>query len=179
MSESIRPSVDGAAGDAGMGSASATGAPPPPPPPPPLQVSAVDREAMTVAMTIVPGVYSRNKMFAMFKDARVKAARRRSATLRGVARQLVSSEIANVEVSRGEDGACVLSYRVRAVRLARRVELSEVELACVAYVARRGGSRALEATERERTLIDAALARLASGLALSGLEGLASEPRRG
>ena len=131
---------------------------------------------MTVAMTIVPGVYSRNKLFAMFTDSRVRAAKRRAATLRGVARQLASKEIGSVEVARREDGACVLSYRIRAVRLARTIELSELELACVAYVARRGGSRALEATERERALIDTALARLAAGLHLSGLEGVASGP---
>src|SRR5689334_9612403 len=95
--------------------------------------SGVDREALVVVMTIAPGVYSRNKMFRLFEDARVRSARRRAATLRGVARQLATSNVADVMVARvaGGEGAVVLSYRIGAVRLVRRVELSAAEHACV------------------------------------------------
>jgi hypothetical protein len=132
---------------------------------------ALDRESLVVAMTVVPGVYSRNKMYRFFEDARVRSARRRAATLRGLCRQLASNAVTEVTVSRSEDGSVVvLTYRLGAVRLARRTELTEVEYAAVAYVAQRGGARALDVTEHERGLVDAALGRLADGLQLSGIE---------
>jgi hypothetical protein len=145
----------------------------------PLDAAKIDREALVVAMAVVPGVYSRNKMFKFFEDTRVRSARRRAAALRGAARHLASGAVCDVAVSDSECRGVVLSYRLGAVRLVRRLELSAVEYASVAYLARRGGSRALEATEKERALIDATLGRLAAGLNLSASETMVMEPPPG
>jgi len=139
-----------------------------------LSPSAIDREALTVGMTVVPGLYSRNKMFALFTDPDVRGARTRSATLRGVVRQLsgTSGPATRVEVVRGggTGRTCHLRYRLPSMRLDRRLELSETEVACVLYLVGRAGHTSLHASERDRALIDAALARLSMGLRLSGLE---------
>jgi len=136
--------------------------------------SAIDREALTVGMTVVPGLYSRNKMFTLFTDPDVRLARTRSATLRGVVRQLsgASGPATRIEVIRGGGSGrtCLLRYRIASIKLDRRLELSETEVACVTYLVGRAGHGSLRASERDRALIDAALARLSLGLRLSGLE---------
>lgn len=138
--------------------------------------SAFDREALTVAMAVVPGLYSRNKMFTLFTDPEVRLARTRASTLRGIVRHLAAScgdgEASGVELVRdgGLGRTCLLRYRIDEVRLARKVELSETEVACVLYLAGRAGVTSLRASERDRALIDVALARLAMGLCLSGIE---------
>jgi len=128
----------------------------------------VDRDAMTVAMAVVPGFYSRNKMYALYKDPSVLRARARAAILRGVARQLAGAngETAWVSLSRARGEGCILHYRVPRIHLERRVEMTELEGACVAYLVGRAGSSALESTDHDRALIDRALARLAAGLRL-------------
>jgi len=125
-----------------------------------------DRDALTVAMAVVPGFFSRNKMYALYKDPGVLRARARAALLRGVARQLAGAngETAWVSLSRACGEGCVLHYRVPKMHLERRVEMSELEGACVAYLVARAGASVLEATEHDRALIDRALARLAAGL---------------
>ncbi|WP_394828392.1 hypothetical protein [Pendulispora albinea] len=136
--------------------------------------SIIDREALTVGMAVVPGLYSRNKMFLLFTDPDVRLARSRSATLRGVVRQLsgASGTPSRVEIVRGGGSGrtCVLRYRIPSMKLDRRLELSETEIACVVYLAGRAGHASLHASERDRALIDAALARLSLGLRLRGLE---------
>src|SRR5207249_1844221 len=120
-----------------------------------------------------------NKMFHFFEDARVRAARRRASTLRGLARQLGTGSAIDVAVSVSASASAsgeevLLTYRIGEVRLARRVELSAAEYAAVAYVVRRAGSRVLDEARGaydaadERAHIDAALARLAVGLRLNG-----------
>ena len=136
--------------------------------------SAIDREALTIGMTVVPGLYSRNKMFLLFTDPEVRRARARSSTLRGVVRQLsgASGAVTRLEIIRGGGSGrtCVLRYRIASIKLDRRLELSETEVACVTYLSSRAGNANLRASERDRALIDASLARLSLGLRLSGLE---------
>ncbi|HWL87401.1 MAG TPA: hypothetical protein VNO21_16465 [Polyangiaceae bacterium] len=136
--------------------------------------SAIDREALAVGMTVVPGLYSRNKMFVLFTDPEVRRARARSATLRGVVRHLSggSGQASRIEIVRGggTGRTCLLRYRIASMKLDRRLELSETEVACVIYLVGRAGHPSLYASERDRALIDAALARLSLGLRLSGLE---------
>lgn len=132
-----------------------------------------DRDALTVAMTVVPGLYSRNKMFGFFTDPEVRAAKGRAATLRGVVRQLAASfgPPPSVELDRSATSeACVLSYRIDGLHLVRTLHLSALEAACVTYLVSRAGSSVLRPTEHERVLLDNALARLSHGLHLAGVE---------
>ena len=54
--------------------------------------SAVDREALVVGMTLVPGLVSRNRSFALFENPEVRRARVRAALLRGIVRQLTGTQ---------------------------------------------------------------------------------------
>jgi hypothetical protein len=132
----------------------------------------MDREALTVAMAVAPGVYARNRMFAFFKDPQVRHAKQRAAVLRGVIRQLTGlhGEVDEVVLSRGAHGPAVLKYRISSVHLVRSMELSEIEAACVAYLAARAGVPGMHATLEDRALIDGTLRKLAAGLALSVIE---------
>ena len=44
-----------------------------------------DEGALVIAMTVVPDLYSRNKMFSLFTDARMRRARKRAIALRTTA----------------------------------------------------------------------------------------------
>jgi hypothetical protein len=65
---------------------------------------------------------------------------------------------------------CELRYRVPALCIDRRALLSELELACVRYLAGRAGVAGLHATEDDRAGIEGALRRLAAGLRLSEID---------
>ena len=139
---------------------------------------AAEHDALIVGMTLVPGLVSRNKSFALFQDPEVRRARYRSGIIRGIVRQLAGAH-GNVEGltvvhaggAAGHVGeAFELRYRVPVLRVERRASLSEVELACVRFLAGRAGVGGLHATEDDRARIDAALRRLAAGLRLAELE---------
>ncbi len=114
-------------------------------------------EALTVAMTIAPGVYSRNRLFDFFTVPGVARAKERAALLRGILRQLPQAE--HVTVSPVGAHELVLRYRVPSVRLDRTATLSRVELSCLRVVAD-DGSGALAATAEDRACVDEALALL-------------------
>jgi hypothetical protein len=121
----------------------------------------LDRDALTVAMALVPGMYARNRMFALHREPEVRRARARASMIRGVVRQLTGAhgEIEELALVRfGE--VSLLRYRLPQVRLERRVELTEIERACLIFLADRTGVRGLHATPEERAQIDAALKRL-------------------
>lgn len=132
---------------------------------------AVDREALTVAMAVVPGIYSRNKYFSLYEDPEVRRARSRAALVRGVVRQLsgVLGEVSALTLERSETRVD-LRYRIDSVRLDRRVQLTPIEAACLVYLAARAGVRGLHANDADRATIDSALRRLAVGLRLSSVE---------
>lgn len=131
----------------------------------------VDRDALVVGMTLVPGLCSRNKSFALFEDPEVRRARRRSSLLRGLVRQLAGAHgrIEELHVSHGGD-AVELRYRVPGLSVARRSTLTPLELACVRYLGARAGVPGLHPSDEERGAIDAALRRLASGLRLTEID---------
>lgn len=131
----------------------------------------VDRDALVVGMTLVPGLCSRNKSFALFEDPEVRRARRRSSLLRGLVRQLAGAHgrIDELHVAHGGDSV-ELRYRVPGLSVARRSTLTPLELACVRYLATRAGVPGLHASDEERAAIDAALRRLAGGLRLTELD---------
>jgi len=133
---------------------------------------AVDREALVVAMTLVPNLVSRNRSFALFEDAEVRRARARASLLRGIVRQLGGAQ-GHVEALDVAPGPSVweMRYRVPSVRMERRTLLSRLEYGCVAYLAGRAGVPGIHADEEDRARIEAALRRLATGLQLTDVEG--------
>ena len=72
----------------------------------------VERDALVVGLTLVPGFVSRNRSFALFEDPEVRRARRRSGMLRGIVRQLTGAQghVEGISVVHGADG-CELRYR--------------------------------------------------------------------
>jgi hypothetical protein len=134
----------------------------------------VERDALVVGLTLVPGFVSRNRSFALFEDPEVRRARRRSGMLRGIVRQLTGAlgQVEGVAIVHGSNGtdACELRYRLPALRIDRRASMTELELACVRYLAGRAGVPGLHATDEDRAGIDAALRRLAAGLRLAELD---------
>jgi hypothetical protein len=128
----------------------------------------VERDALVVGMTIVPGLLSRNRSFALFEDPEVRRARRRSAALRGLVRQLSGAHgrVEGVAIAHAGSG-CELRYRVPAMRIDRCASLTELELACVRYLAGKAGVPGLPTSDEDRARVDAALERLASGLGVT------------
>jgi hypothetical protein len=131
----------------------------------------VDREALVVGMTLVPALVSRNRSFALFENPEVRRARVRAALLRGIVRQLAGTQgrIEALDVIR-TTGARQVRYRMPGIRMERCAVLTDVEYACVAYLAARAGVTGLEASEEDRTRIDSALRRLATGLDLAEID---------
>ncbi|AKV00903.1 hypothetical protein AKJ09_07566 [Labilithrix luteola] len=120
---------------------------------------------MTVAMAIAPGVYARNRMFEFFNKAGVSRAKSRAATLRGIVRHLGRARAVTVAIDDAVAGTpagaeFVLRYQIPAIRLARVVELSRLELATLRLLAARAGASCLPPDEADRALVDAALAQL-------------------
>jgi D-aminopeptidase len=130
-------------------------------------MSAVDREALVVAMTLVPRFVSRNKSFTLFENPDVRSARARAAVLRGIVRQLAGGQghVEALDVT-ARTGAREMRYRVPGVRFERRAILSETEYGCVAYLAARAGIPGVRVTGDDRARIDAALRRLGAGCTL-------------
>lgn len=119
-------------------------------------------EALTVAMAIAPGVYARNRMFDLFTLPGVQRAKTRAAIIRGIVPHLSRATALTVtsESGRGGEPVWVLRYAIPELRLTRVVELSSSELAAVRVLASRANVHALPAEANDRTLVDAALARL-------------------
>src|ERR1700727_1915281 len=94
-----------------------------------------DREALVVAMALVPAMYARNKLFALHREPEVQRAKARAAMIRGVVRQLAGThgEATGITITRQGEGI-VLRFRLPQVRFERRVELTEIERALIVYL---------------------------------------------
>src|SRR6478752_715485 len=136
----------------------------------------LDRDALVVGLTVVPGLFSRNRMFSFFAHPEVRAARARAAQLRGVLRHLrgASGDVEIVEWNRHASGApsAVLHYRIAQIRLSRRIEMSVAEAACVGYLSHRGGVTVLPPHEADRGVVEGALSRLSASVQLPALPAL-------
>jgi hypothetical protein len=163
--------------------------------------TALDRDVLTVAMTLVPRMYSRNRMYALFTDPDVRSARMRSALLRGAVRQLSgregapecveliphapeASEGASVDASSGEAPRFELRYRIPSVRLARTIALGELEAIALRFLVDRAGARGLfpQLSGDDRRRLDSALRTLAlgfGGACASALDSVLSPGRDG
>jgi hypothetical protein len=131
----------------------------------------VESESLVVGMALVPGLESRNRSFALFEDPDVRRASRRAAMLRGIVRQLAGAQghIESLRIARVED-RCELCYSLPGMKMQRRASLSDIELACVRYLAARAGASGLKESDQDREAIDAALRRLAGGLRLAQVD---------
>ena len=120
----------------------------------------LDVDALTVAMALVPALYSRNKMFKLFDDPIVKKARSRARLLRSVFRHLCGhgGRVTEFRLVRGD--VFTLHYRIPTVALKRHVELSRVELACLVHLCDRAGVGFLPPSDDDRAILDAVLVRL-------------------
>jgi hypothetical protein len=128
----------------------------------------LDVDALMVAMAIAPGVYSRNRFFELFKAPEVRRARSRASVVRGIARHLTmlkddGADAASSVAFERRAGRVACRYRVEALRFERQTELSEIETACVMYLAERAGLPGLAPTVAERDGLHAALMRLSGG----------------
>lgn len=142
-----------------------------------MSLPVVDRDALTVAMAVAPGVYARNRLFSFFKDPEVKKAKGRAAVLRGLAAQLSDLRGAASEVAiERAGGQAVVRYRIDSLRFERRTVLSEIEAACLLYLAARAGASDLRPTAEDRALLHAALRKLAAGLGGVGAAGPRQSP---
>jgi hypothetical protein len=124
-----------------------------------------DREALIVAMALVPGMYARNKLFALHREPEVRRARARASMIRGIVRQLAGERGEPEGVALVRHGeVSLLKFRIPQVSFERRVELTEIERACLLFLAARAGVRGLHVTSEERAHIDAALKKLGAEL---------------
>ncbi len=116
-------------------------------------------EGLTAAMATVPLLYSRNRMFALFKEPVVRRARVRARLVRSLIR-FVGREDAEVDLAKS--GARVrVTYRIPRLRLSRAVQLTDFELALLRMLLAKGPHPAsLAEREGDRARIDAALALL-------------------
>jgi hypothetical protein len=132
-------------------------------PPRPAPSPELDAEALTVAMAMVPGVYARNRHFALYADPRMRRARARASLLRGLARQLAGAEGPLDALAIERDTSVVaLRYRVTHLGMRRMAALSPVEAACVFHLATRAGVPGIAPTGEDETRLFAALGRLAA-----------------
>lgn len=125
-------------------------------------------ESLTVAMALAPGVYARNRMFALFANPAVQRAKSRAATLRGIVRHLgracavtlVRERAGQEDTTGAGDVDFVLRYQIPALRLMRVAELTRVELAALRLMAAKAGAPCLLPEDGDRMLVETALARL-------------------
>jgi hypothetical protein len=126
----------------------------------------LDPDALEVALAVAPGVYSRNQMFAFYKDPRMARARSRARLVRGVAREIgraAAGGHAPVVRELVEHGATVkVVYGIPNLRFTRQVELSRLELATLRYLLQKAGAEvaSLACTAEDRALVESTLQRL-------------------
>ncbi len=127
-----------------------------------------DVDALTVAMAVAPGVYSRNRFFELFKAPELRRARSRASLVRGIVQHLSMLQKDGVEIAsqvafERHAGRVGFRYSVPSLRFERHVELSDLEASCVLYLAERAGIEGLAPTATEREGLRAALLGLSGG----------------
>ena len=124
------------------------------------------KEAITVALALVPGLLPRNRLFAFYTNSEAKSARRRASALRGLVTQLLDGAEDVRLQPRGD--SFVLAFRVASVHASRRALLSRAEAACVAHLVERAGGSIAGAPDR--SALENALANLDEQRTISDLE---------
>lgn len=128
-------------------------------------------EALTVAMAIVPGLYARNRMFALYTDPELQRARARAALLRGLVAQLAGrfGPVSDLEFAPRE-GAVRLTFRIAELHLLRRAELTALEAMGLRLLASRAKIPGISLGPGDRERLVAALRRLATPIDLRAVE---------
>jgi hypothetical protein len=124
--------------------------------------------ALTIAMAIVPTLYSRNKLFELFRDPVVAHAQSRARLIRSVLRQLASGTAGDVVFERGSPS--LVTFKVPSLHLSRRVELTELELGCLLFLLARAGLTEFGPTVSDRTALERALSTLPRPSRLEALD---------
>lgn len=120
-----------------------------------------DVEAVTVAMIVAPGVYSRNRMFALFAEPEMARARLRATVVRGLLRQLQRSRNMGLAFRfEPREGGVYLHYEVEKLRLVCRIELTHLERACLVYLASKTDTPLIHASADDRAQVEETLRRL-------------------
>jgi hypothetical protein len=125
-----------------------------------------DAEALVCAMALSPGVYSRNRMFGLFDEPRVRAARSRARFVRSVARELAgrAGAVSDVRLEELDSGRVRVRFRIPRLAATREVELTALERALLVYLSEAMGARVLHPVGDEKERVTGALARLAGPL---------------
>ena len=122
-------------------------------------LASFDEPALVMAMAVVPNNYSRNKMFGLFADPRLRRARRRAIALRTAVRQLAGGAEC-IELTPIATGFR-LTYELPRLSYVRRIDLTELEHAAIAFLVERTGSSAIPCRPEDRSIVERTLARLA------------------
>lgn len=134
-------------------------------------------DALFVAFVVAPGVYTRNRYFDLFEKAGTKRAQKRAQALltalrhigrlgRNAGEQLgISWEIvAGAPPLEDPTRPFRLLYAAPDLGLRREIHLAPLDVAVFRVVARSLGVPGAEPSERERALVDGALAKLAGAV---------------
>jgi len=144
-------------------------------------VTAVDPQALLVALVLDPSTYSRNRFFHMYTDPALRRIRRRASQVRGVVRHMsqLSKEGRGRVLSIDDadrEGLVRIRYEVPSLGLRRTLLLDATELALVRFaLASRAANRPgaedpghgesdlalLSSDDADREVIEEALRRLA------------------
>ena len=130
-------------------------------------MSAIDHEALLVALVLAPATYSRNRFFSLYADPEVRRIRRRASLIRGIVRHVSRAnpgergEVVRTEPSGA--GRFDLTYVVPSLGLRRTATLDPIELSLVRFAMSRtpGREAPLDPDDPDRQRIEAALQRLA------------------
>jgi hypothetical protein len=139
-------------------------------------------DALLVALVLCPGVYSRNRFYALYSDPEVLAVRRRAAMVRSVVGELAHSDllrrgkiisIENISIP----GRTRLTYVVSSLGLRRTTTLSSLELTLIQYAVERriGAIEGLEVGEGARERIELVLRGLSPDIADSARRAIESD----
>lgn len=128
------------------------------------EMTEMNEEALACAMAIVPGVYSRNKMFALYKRPEVRRAKSRARAMRSLGRELAGrlGEARDIELE-AKDKGYILRFRIPSVRMGRTADLTPAELACVVHLVGAFGGEAKWAPPH-RAILEGTLSRLPTDL---------------
>lgn len=139
-------------------------------------------DALLVALVLCPGVYSRNRFYAMYSDPEVLAVRRRAAMVRSVVGELAHSDLLRrgkiISVENGSiPGRTRLTYIVSSLGLRRTTTLSSLELTLIQYAVERriGAIVGLEVGEGARERIELVLRGLSPDIADSARRAIESD----
>jgi hypothetical protein len=130
-------------------------------------MSAIDREALLVALVLAPATYSRNRFFSLYTDPEIRRIRRRASLIRGIVQHVsranpgTRAEVVRTEPSGA--GRYDFTYVVPALGLRRTATLDPIELSLVRFAMSRSSAcgAPLDPDDPDRRRIEAALHRLA------------------